>query len=128
MTRENFDPSKLKKSTMAGGLEEVLWTLTGNHPEAVIVYLIIYKVDFDMGRLKKMDAYVDMIKALCDKWGVVYLDLYNDGWFNARFDIKSRVYSNDGLHPNAAGFDVLAPVLAEFMADTYVKAKQDKAK
>ncbi|MBQ3868960.1 MAG: discoidin domain-containing protein [Clostridia bacterium] len=126
MMRENFDPSKLKKSTLAGGLEEVLWTLTGNHSEAVIVYMILYKVDFDAGRCKDMTAYVEMIKALCDKWGVVYLDLYNDGWFNARFDIKSRVYSNDGLHPNAAGFDVLAPVLAEFMADTYVKAKQDK--
>lgn len=74
--------------------------------------------------VKDMTAYVEMIKALCDKWGVVYLDLYNDGWFNARFDIKSRVYSNDGLHPNAAGFDVLAPVLAEFMADTYIAAKQ----
>ena len=123
MTPDNFDPSKLKKNTMAGGLEEVIYTLTENHKEAVIVYLIIYKVDFNTGRCSDMSEYVETIKALCDKWGVVYLDLYNDGWFNARFDIKSRAYSNDGLHPNAAGYDVLTPVLAEFMADTYIGAK-----
>lgn len=122
MTADNFDISKLDKTTMAGGLEEVLYTLTENHKEAVIVYMIIYKVDFNMGRCNDMTEYVDTIKALCDKWGVVYLDLYNDAWFNARFDIKSRVYSNDGLHPNAKGYDVLTPVLAEFMADTYLSA------
>lgn len=127
MTREDFDADKLDKKTMAGGLEEVLWTLTENHKEAVIVYLIIYKVDFSMGRCNAMDEYVETIKALCDKWGVVYLDLYNDGWFNTRFDIGSRIYSNDGLHPNAAGYDVLSPVLAEFMADAYLSAKQNGA-
>ena len=127
MTRENFDASKLKKNTMAGGLEEVLYTLTENHKEAVIVYMIIYKVDFNMGRCNAMDEYVETIKALCDKWGVIYLDLYNDGWFNTRFDIKSRVYSNDGLHPNAAGYDFLSPVLAEFMADTWLAVKQNGA-
>ena len=124
MTAENFDADKLDKKTMAGGLEEVLYTLTENHKEAVIVYMILYKVDFSMGKCKEMDEYVDTIKALCDKWGVTYLDLYNDVWFNLRFNIKSRVYTNDGLHPNAAGYDFLTPVLAEFMADAYVSAKK----
>ena len=123
MTSENFDTDKLDKKTMAGGLEEVLYTLKENHPEAVIVYMILYKVDFSMGRCNDMDEYVDTIKALCDKWGVEYLDLYNDVWFNIKFNTKSRVYTNDGLHPNAAGYDFLTPVLAEFMADAYVKSK-----
>jgi len=124
MTAKDFDASKLDKKTMAGGLEEVLYTLTENHKEAVIVYLIIYKVDFSMGRCSDMEEYVQMIKTLCDKWGVTYLDLYHDAWFNARFDIKSRYYSNDGLHPNAKGYDMLTPVLAEFMADTYLAKKK----
>ena len=85
--------------------------------------MILYKVDFSMGRCNDMDEYVDTIKALCDKWGVEYLDLYNDVWFNIKFNTKSRVYTNDGLHPNAAGYDFLTPVLAEFMADAYVKSK-----
>lgn len=126
MTADNFDASKLDKKTLAGGLEEVLYTLSANHPEAVIMFMILYKVDFNTGRCMDMTEYVDMIKALCDKWGVAYLDLYNDGWFNERFDVKSRLYTNDGLHPNAKGYDVLTPVLAEFMADTYTAAKNSE--
>ena len=128
MTAENFDKSKLDKSTMAGGLEELLWTLKTNHPEAVIVYMINFKLNSSIGKLNSMTHYVETIKELCDKWGVPYLDLYNDGWFNARFDITSKTHSTDGVHPNGPGYDMLAPVLAEFMADEYVKAKPEVLK
>ena len=128
MTVEDFDASRLDRSTMAGGLEELLWKLTTAHPEAVIVYMINFKLNSGAGMLNNMTKYVETIKVLCDKWGVPYLDLYNDGWFNARFDIRSTTHSGDGVHPNGAGYDMLSPVLAAFMADTYLAAKAKSAR
>ena len=126
MPIDDFDEKKLDMNTMAGGLEKVMHMLYVDHKEAVILYLINFKLNSGTGMLNNMKKYVETIKQICDKWGVQYLDLYNDAWFNARFDIKTKTNSTDGVHPNGPGYDMLAPVLAEFMTDAYLTAKMKK--
>ena len=63
-----------------------------------------------------MSEYFDMAKQICDKWEIPYLDLYSDEDFNNNV-LKYKQYTNlyDLIHPSTAGFDVLAPVISDWM-------------
>lgn len=126
MPIDDFKKGEVDRSTVAGGLEYLLYTLRTEHPDAVLTYVINYKLNSSQGSLSAMTQYVRMIMKICDKWGVQYMNLYNDGWFNAKFKVKTGEFVPDGIHPNTKGYDFLAPVIAEFMADSYLRAQADK--
>lgn len=106
--------------TFAGGLERLLSIAKKQYPNAKIGYIICYKLSHPAGRLNDMTEYVEMTKKICDKWGVPYLNLYEDKAFNTKFLIKLKKNAVDGCHPNENGYDLLAPVIAEFMAEIAV--------
>lgn len=57
---------------------------------------------------RKILALNDWLKKYCEQNGIVYLD-----YFSAMVDehgLMKKDLSNDGLHPNAAGFAVMAPL------------------
>ena len=114
---EETDIGSLDLSTFAGGLEQLLYQTKKQFPNAKIGYIICFKMGVSYGRLGNMTEYVEMTKKICDKWGVAYLNLHDDVEFNKTFDIKSKTNSPDGIHPNANGYDLLYPIIAQFMAD-----------
>ncbi len=117
MSPEDMDVTKLDLSTLAGGMENVFYYARQYYSKATVVYVINFKLKSYQGSLADMSAYVDMTKKLCEKWDIPYLDLYNDEEFNKRFNVSSS--TPDGIHPNSAGYDILAPVIAQFMAEAY---------
>ena len=117
---EETDISSLDLSTFAGGLEQLLYQVKKQYPKAKIGYIICFKMGVNYGRLGDMTEYVEMTKKICDKWGVPYLNLYEDKAFNTKFLIKLKKNAVDGCHPNENGYDLLAPVIAEFMAEIAV--------
>ncbi len=121
MTAENYDESKLNLKTFAGGLDQLLYETVTRYPNATIVYVVNYKLDPNRakGMAGKMSLYVDAIEKACKKWGVACLNLYTNPTFNKAFDITTKVNSTDGILPNSAGYDLLTPVIARFMAETY---------
>ncbi len=118
-TAEETDISSLDLSTFAGGLENLLYKAKTCFPDATICYVINFKLNSSIGNLRDMSEYVEMTQKICDKWGIPYRDLYNDTKFNKKFNV--RRYTPDGIHPNSAGYDILAPEIAQFIADEYVK-------
>ncbi len=116
-TPEETDIDALDLGTFAGGLEKLLYQCKKQYPYANIGYIICFKLNHPAGKLNDMTEYVEMTKKICDKWGVPYLNLYEDDEFNAKFEIKTLKNAVDGCHPNENGYDLLAPVIAQFMAD-----------
>lgn len=121
MTAENYDESKLNLKTFAGGLDQLLYETVTRYPNATIVYVVNYKPNPNKatGMAGKMSLYVEAIENACAKWGVACLNLYTNPTFNKTFDITTKTNSTDGILPNSAGYDLLAPVIARFLAETY---------
>lgn len=101
---KDFDPAKADVTTYAGGLENLFYTAKTQHPEAILGFIVNFHTD----RAVDQGPYVEMAIAICEDWGIPYLDLYNLGGFSVDFD--------DGLHPSSAGYDSMYTIVANWMA------------
>jgi lysophospholipase L1-like esterase len=63
---------------------------------------------------EKIVALNAMIKKYADNNGIIYLD-YFSSMADKRNGLKSE-YSDDGVHPNEAGYRVMAPLAEEAIA------------
>lgn len=61
-----------------------------------------------------LKGYVDIIRSKCEKEGVDYIDLYNDGIPKPLTD-KGDEYTADGLHPNDKGHLFIAEKIKEYL-------------
>ena len=102
--KENFDPAKADVTTYAGGLELLFHQARVQNPDAILGFI----VNFQTERSVDQKPYVDMAIAICENWGIEYLDLYNRPGFTVEFD--------DGLHPSSAGYDSMYTIVANWMA------------
>lgn len=104
-------------STFAGGLETMFMYAKKAYKEAEYGYIINFSLPgASYGSLSDMSGYFDMAKRICEKWNIPYLDLYGDTEFN-RTVLKTHTstYLPDFIHPNSGGYDLLAPVIEDWM-------------
>lgn len=58
--------------------------------------------------------YVNAIKAICDKYDLYVIDLFNVAELDPRNEtVKTMYFQNDALHPKTAGHEKIAEILAE---------------
>ena len=116
---DSFDVADFDVATYAGGLEELFYYAKQYFGEETqIGYIIGYQTPkTEMGgRMADMSEYVAVAIPVCDKWGVPYLDLYNDAHLNNDLlKVTTTEYLPDHLHPNAAGYDILYKPIAAWM-------------
>ncbi len=113
---EGFD-AELDMTTFAGGLETTFKYAKETFKNAQFGYIINFKINrSDVGKLADMSEYFDMAKQICDKWQIPYVDLYSDEDFNNN-KLKYTQTTNlpDKIHPNTSGFDIIAPVINDWM-------------
>lgn len=121
-------------ATFTGALETMLSLAKQTYPNAVIGYLIVYRMPLaehwynneaipHLRDIENVSRYVERICRICEKWGVPYLNLYENDRFNdevfevtvtARTSPDAKLLA-DGLHMTARGYDTIAPVIAEWM-------------
>ena len=65
------------------------------------------------GRGHCLADYVNAIKSVCAKYGVPVIDLFSICPINPSIKSDKDAYFPDGLHPNDAGHEIIAKVLAE---------------
>jgi lysophospholipase L1-like esterase len=65
---------------------------------------------------EKIAALNEMIKKYADANGIVYVDYYSS-MADERKGLKD-VYTSDGVHPNEAGYRIMAPLVEEAIAKT----------
>ena len=113
-----FDPADFDVNTFAGGLEEAFYYARTYFPDARVGYITSFYAPLavGVGRCSDMSEYFDQALRICEKWGIPVLDLYNDPYVSNRL-LKTNTYTylRDSLHPNAAGYDQLAPYIGKWM-------------
>ncbi len=117
---EGKDEATLKKNqaSFVGGLEWIFYNVSKTNTEAKLFYIANHHLDgHSKGRAKDMSEYFDAAKQACAKWGIIFIDLYNNKELNDKLDTKTTKYLPDTLHPNAAGYDIITPyIIAELEA------------
>ena len=116
---DSFDPEDFDLSTFAGGLEATIQFAKSCFPDAIMGYIINFRLPLaTQGSLSNMNTYVKITQKVCQKWGVEYLDLYNDKELNAALEVgTSTKYLPDHIHPNTGGYDILYPVIESWLID-----------
>lgn len=114
---EGFDLADFDTTTFAGGLEEMFFHAVKSFPNARIGYIMNFKAPLcTKGTVANMDAYFNVAKKICEKWGMPYLNLYEDTEFcNNVLKVLSTENLPDHIHPNTAGYDLLYPVIEKWM-------------
>lgn len=115
---EGFD-GPFDTSTFGGGLETMISYAKETFPDAQLGYIINFRLPGStIGRLSDMSEYVDLTIAICEKWGVPYLDLYHDDDFNNNvMKVETLTYLKDYIHPTPEGYDVITPYVEEWVLD-----------
>ena len=111
---EGKDEATLKKNqpTYAGGLEWIFYNVSKTNPDAKLFFIANHRLDgHSTGHAKDMSAYFDIAKAACEKWGIIFIDLYNNKELNDKLETTTTKYLPDTLHLNAAGYDIITPYI-----------------
>lgn len=124
---ESFEGS-YNTDTTAGGLEKLFNDCRTLHPEAKTAFIISHDSFTYEAAEKGFEKYYEIIKAVCDKWNVPYIDLYAANNSHTGVNVKDaeqkRTYfgggennpDGDATHPNELGYRVIyAEPVAKWM-------------
>ena len=115
--------------TIMGGLEHAFAEARRVYPNATIGFVFLFQMPYAKSEsvpdglpcrdLEYTQEFVDAAIKVCEKWGVHYLNMFNDASFNELIDVanESSAYLDnaDMLHLNAAGYALTAPYIAAWM-------------
>lgn len=128
--RGNYDTS-----TFCGGFETLIFKALQYYPNAKIGYIIAPKMGVWGGSSvnamllpKIREQYFEKAREICKKWGVPYIDLWQEctlnpcllSQFNRDLTPEQNIalghpYSSDAQHPNYIGYDMISPIIEKWM-------------
>lgn len=98
--------------TYVGGLQWLFHNIKETFPEAKLFFIANHRLDgHATGQAKNMGPYFDMAKQLCEKYEVVFIDLYNNKELNDKLQTTTTKYLPDTLHLNAEGYGIITPYI-----------------
>lgn len=113
------DPTDFDTTTFAGGLERYFHLATTQYPSARIGFIITYQTPNAASRWGVTTAetapYWQIAREICAKWGIPYLDLFDDQYSIRLLKANTNEYLQDTLHLNTKGYDIITPVIAQWM-------------
>lgn len=59
--------------------------------------------------------YRDVIKEVAETYSIPVFELHKEAGFNADFAIHRKMFIPDGVHPNQAGYDIMADKISKFI-------------
>lgn len=106
-----------------GALNIIMSGLREMFPTALIIFdSILPRIDYDApthgGSTMTIltSQYSQAIKTMCEKYHFVFYDAYKECGFDFAYDYyHGRVTTNDGLHPNTVGANILGRKIAGFI-------------
>ncbi len=105
-----YDENSINEKTYAGGMEYAALLLQTYWPDTPVIYVRAH--DMDTVDDAKEQQYGELATALCEKWHLYCVDIYNDTEFctetpeirDAYTVFKDKLGHSDGIHPNALGY------------------------
>ena len=113
---DSEDESALEKAknTYIGGLQWLFHNVKLSQPNAKLYFIANHHLDgHDTGNAKNMGPYFDKAKELCEKYGIIFIDLYNNKELNDKLETTTTKYLPDTLHLNAAGYEIITPYILD---------------
>lgn len=100
----------LDLTTFAGAFENLVKTIINQWENAKIIYFRVHNMD---SRDSRQKTYGDLVTAICKKWSIPMVDLYNEGGMNTQIASMKQLYTidtyatglGDGTHPNVLGYE-----------------------
>lgn len=116
------------KNTFCGAVEYVFWKLKTSYPNVKIGMIIAPKMGLaqSLSYVNRWEYFAEIIK-LCKKWGIPYIDLWNNSLmnpnipnqYNPELDVQGNADAGswylDGQHPAPLGYDYSSKLIAEWM-------------
>ena len=109
-----------------GALNVIIPGIKAAHPNSQIVMVTpLHRVKESTGMTSASDSvpnkngatladYVNAIKAICDKYDLYVIDLFNVAELDPRDEaVKTMYFQDDALHPKTAGHEKIAEILGE---------------
>lgn len=105
----NYDTASLDTTTMVGGLEYLISNVQNTMPNAKIVFFNTHKsTSLDLTAQK--EAWTKVNEA-CQKYGIVYVDIFNHGNYNPHIAEHKSSFTTDGIHLTEAGYRRFWPMI-----------------
>lgn len=86
-------------------MEYLINMIINKWPNAIIVYMFEQKMSSHVGDILNLH---DVCLAVCKKWSVPVLDMYENGGINLAIPQYKSIYGasggTDGTHPNGEGY------------------------
>lgn len=102
--------------TFSGALKDALEHIFTNYPEKQVVIIADpqrdnggYDVEYRNAAGCRLIDYIDMAILIGNKYGIPVCDLYRNSGINT---LNLDTYTVDGLHPNAAGYELIGKCAA----------------
>ncbi len=115
-----------RKDTYIGGLQYLFASTKETWPDAKLFFIANHRLDgHSTGQAKNMSPYFDKAEELCEKYGIVFIDLYNNEELEAKLNSKSTKYLPDTLHINAEGYEIVTPYILSALEAAYTTETPD---
>ena len=105
------------RNTFAGGFENTIKYAKDNFKGAKFGFIVTFQMPISpFGRMADMSEYFALSKKICDKWGIPYLDLFFDERLNKEIlKTHTKEFLPDTVHPNTGGYEILTPIINDWM-------------
>ncbi len=101
--------------TFYGGLHYLYTGLLNKYPAAKIVIITPLHRAFEETANFKLKDFVNAVREVAEFYSLPVLDLYANLGINPKVPIIKETYMPDGLHPNDAGYALIAEKVAAFI-------------
>ncbi|MBQ3285544.1 MAG: hypothetical protein IJH40_07885 [Ruminococcus sp.] len=121
---DGYDMSSIGESNYTNAFEKTMWLIKNEWKNTPVIYVRSHRMK--LGTKARQESIGERALALCEKWKVAGIDLYNDSELNGNvLEISQRyTWDNDtlnrGIHPNALGYaEFYLPPIGENIASLF---------
>jgi hypothetical protein len=104
----NFDTS-----TIAGAFEHLVANAQKFIPNVKLIFVNLYKINpaaAEIAYSKQREVW-NLLREACEKYGICYVDLYNEGNFTPAIQEQWDAFMFDWIHINEAGYRRFWPLI-----------------
>ena len=100
---DGYDVSTCDNTTFTGALEINISKIRNAWWGANIIYILAHKMS--SRNTEKQKQFHDRIIEVCNKWGIPYVDIYNNGQIMSNVEVLLNNCFADATHPNGTGYE-----------------------